>query len=120
MDCLKHILAGGYWNDSESWVQAGDNVLRILQTEAIIQQHLGWVPPQQVVLGMYPPGYVSWSFNVAQIHTHIGSIHLAGKAKNPPQPWIKILASTVITNPPVAEIHCQWRTGVTSVVTTSA
>ena len=48
-------------------------------------------------------------------HTHIGSIHLAGKAKNPPQPWIKTLAPTVITNLPVAEIHWQWQTGVTVV-----
>jgi hypothetical protein len=55
MDCLKHILAGDYWNEGENWVQAGDNVLRILQNKAIIQRHLGWVPPQQVVLGTYPP-----------------------------------------------------------------
>lgn len=48
-------------------------------------------------------------------YTLIGSIRLAGKAKNPPQPWIKTLASTVITNPPLAEAEVQWQTGVTVV-----
>jgi len=114
MDRLKHILAGGYWKEGKSWVQAGDNVLRVLQTEAIIQRHLGWVPPQQVVLGTYPPCVIQvQSIDMAQIHMHIGSIRLAGKAKNPPQPWIETLASMVITNPPVAEVR--WQTGVTVV-----
>ena len=32
LDCLKHILSGGYWHTKESeWVQAGDGVLRVLQ-----------------------------------------------------------------------------------------
>lgn len=59
MDRLKHILAGGYWKEGKSWVQAGDNVLRVLQMEAIIQRHLGWVPSQQVVLGTYPRCHLS-------------------------------------------------------------
>lgn len=116
MDHLKHILAGGYWKEGESWVQAGDNVLWILQTNAIIQWHLGWVLPQQVMLGMYPQAICHGLSSPVWMWlkcTHIGSIRLAGKAKNPPQPWIKTLASTVITNPPVAEIHWQWQTGVT-------
>ena len=54
MDRLKHILAGGFWKEGESWVQAGDNVLRVLRTETIVQCHLGWVPPQQVLLGTSP------------------------------------------------------------------
>jgi len=117
MDHLKHILAGGFWKEGESWIQAGDNVLQVLQTETIIQCHLGWVPPQQIVLGTSPTlSFPLSSSNQAQIciYYDIGSIHLASKVKNPPQPWVKTLTSMVIDNPPVAEV--KWQTGVTVIV----
>lgn len=53
MDRLKHILAGGYWRENDEWVHAGENVLRVLRSETIIQRHLGWVPPSQIVLGLF-------------------------------------------------------------------
>jgi hypothetical protein len=67
MDRLKHILAGGYWKGDEGWVRAGESVLQVLQTEIVIQRHLGWVPPQKVEFGIY-------FFHVTQM----GSLYLTG------------------------------------------
>jgi hypothetical protein len=46
MDCVKHILSGGYWKkDDGKWIQAGEKVQRLLHEEVFLQRHLGWVPP---------------------------------------------------------------------------
>jgi hypothetical protein len=44
MDCLKHILSGGYWETEDGWVCAGPKVRNVLHSDLFIQHHLGWVP----------------------------------------------------------------------------
>ncbi|TFK65723.1 hypothetical protein BDN72DRAFT_900421 [Pluteus cervinus] len=74
MDRLKHILSGGYWKHDGKWVQAGQDVQKILKSEPIIQRHLGWVPEH----GSEP-----------------GQIYLPGKSKLKICDWGHTLASTV-------------------------
>ncbi|KAJ7229581.1 hypothetical protein B0H12DRAFT_1029956 [Mycena haematopus] len=54
---VKHVLSGGYWWDShvKQWVQAGEAVLAVLQTDRSIQRHLGWVSPTVAVPGKVEP-----------------------------------------------------------------
>ncbi|KAJ7694479.1 hypothetical protein B0H14DRAFT_3100616 [Mycena olivaceomarginata] len=54
MDRLKHILCGGFWKQDNTWVQAASNVREVLQTMPIIQRHLGWAPPQKIIVAMPP------------------------------------------------------------------
>jgi hypothetical protein len=52
MDCVKHILSGGYWKkDDGKWIQAGEKVRRLLHEEVFLQRHLGWVPPHDTPYG---------------------------------------------------------------------
>jgi hypothetical protein len=53
MDCLKHILSGGYWKEGAEWVKASELVRHMLQSEPVIQCHLGWVPPTVITPGKY-------------------------------------------------------------------
>ncbi|KAJ7829680.1 hypothetical protein B0H14DRAFT_2593909 [Mycena olivaceomarginata] len=45
LDCVKHILRGGFWFQDGAWISAGKDVHRILRTTPIIQRHIGWAPP---------------------------------------------------------------------------
>jgi hypothetical protein len=45
MDRIKHMLSGGYWQVNGGWVQAGPNVLKVLEEDRFIQRHFGWVSP---------------------------------------------------------------------------
>jgi hypothetical protein len=55
MDRVKHLLSGGYWLGKESsrWIQAGDAVKELLQSDRVVQRHLGWVQPKA-----NPPAYM--------------------------------------------------------------
>ncbi|KAJ7752333.1 hypothetical protein B0H16DRAFT_1723687 [Mycena metata] len=66
MDCVKHILSGGFWKQGDGWVQAATNVRVVLQTMPIIQRHLGWAPQRKTVTG---------------------AMHFAAKKKSPPVSW---------------------------------
>ncbi|KAJ7193966.1 hypothetical protein GGX14DRAFT_378462 [Mycena pura] len=54
---VKHLLSGGYWWDShlKKWVQAGEAVLAVLQTDCGVQRHLGWVSPTVTLPGKVEP-----------------------------------------------------------------
>lgn len=51
MDCLKHVLSGGYWKEQDGWRCASEKVVSVLHTDSFIQRHLGWVPPTALPLG---------------------------------------------------------------------
>jgi hypothetical protein len=54
MDCVKHILSGGYWKKGDgTWIQAGEKVRRLLHEEVFVQRHLGWVPPRDTHYGKH-------------------------------------------------------------------
>jgi hypothetical protein len=55
MDRVKHLLSGGYWQDKTSgrWIQGGDMVQELLQSDRVVQRHLGWVQPKA-----NPPAYI--------------------------------------------------------------
>ncbi|THV06317.1 hypothetical protein K435DRAFT_645468 [Dendrothele bispora CBS 962.96] len=72
MDRLKHILSGGYWLHKGRWIQASHQVRHILKTDVVIQQHLGWVPPQKIELGTCS---IDWK------RTKASSVH-TGNAKS--------------------------------------
>ncbi|KAJ7733552.1 hypothetical protein DFH07DRAFT_780573 [Mycena maculata] len=57
MSRVKHLLSGGYWQDSPSkrWIQAGSAVQNLLQTDTVLQRHLGWVSPEKIVPGSIKP-----------------------------------------------------------------
>ncbi len=45
-DCVKHIVTGGYWQDSDGrCVRAGENVISAFRESPVLQQVLG-LPPQ--------------------------------------------------------------------------
>ncbi|KAH8112205.1 hypothetical protein DFH11DRAFT_1545899 [Phellopilus nigrolimitatus] len=72
MDRIKHIMSGGYWKEAGEWVQAGPEVIKLLQDNNIFQRHIGWVPK---------PSFKR------------GTITLKSKEKPPPQALIGILAA---------------------------
>lgn len=51
MDCVKHILSGGFWQQDGAWVQAGRSVRSVLHTQPVIQRHLGWAPARKTLPG---------------------------------------------------------------------
>ncbi|KAJ7618023.1 hypothetical protein FB45DRAFT_1103391 [Roridomyces roridus] len=56
MDRVKHVLCGGYWQaPSKAWIQAGDAVQDLLQTDVVLQRHLGWVSPAKIDPGSIKP-----------------------------------------------------------------
>ncbi|KAJ7192460.1 hypothetical protein GGX14DRAFT_305576, partial [Mycena pura] len=57
MDRVRHLLSGGYWWDihSQRWIRAGDAVLAVLQSDRVVQRHLGWVSPTVVAPGTVEP-----------------------------------------------------------------
>ncbi|KAJ3992048.1 hypothetical protein F5050DRAFT_1801905 [Lentinula boryana] len=48
---LKHIISGGYWVRNSHAECAGENVVALLHTTPILQQHLGWAPTRQLKPG---------------------------------------------------------------------
>ncbi|THU86209.1 hypothetical protein K435DRAFT_822219 [Dendrothele bispora CBS 962.96] len=80
MDRLKHILSGGYWLQDGEWVQASPRVQRILQVDPVIQQHLGWVPPQKVQFGKVTPLSEKKTISLEWVKTQASSVHPAVKA----------------------------------------
>ncbi|KAJ7170380.1 hypothetical protein C8R43DRAFT_944897 [Mycena crocata] len=54
MSRVKHLLSGGYWQDSLSkrWIQAGSAVQNLLQEDRVLQRHLGWVSAKKVDPGI--------------------------------------------------------------------
>ncbi|KAJ7259291.1 hypothetical protein C8J57DRAFT_1073183 [Mycena rebaudengoi] len=77
MDCLKHILSGGFWKQDGQWVCAGSNVRNVLKSMPIIQHHLGWTPPQKIVPG---------------------KMRLASMSKSPQISWKRTQATSAINN----------------------
>ncbi|THU81998.1 hypothetical protein K435DRAFT_823322 [Dendrothele bispora CBS 962.96] len=55
MDRLKHLLSGGYWFYKGEWIQSSPLVRRLLHTDVVIQQHLGWTPPPDIQYGKVIP-----------------------------------------------------------------
>ncbi|KDQ18850.1 hypothetical protein BOTBODRAFT_103023 [Botryobasidium botryosum FD-172 SS1] len=42
LDCIKHIMSGGYWpDDSGVWVQAGKDLLQLFSENDFIRQRFG-------------------------------------------------------------------------------
>ncbi|KAJ7509737.1 hypothetical protein B0H11DRAFT_1901131 [Mycena galericulata] len=78
---VKHFLSSGYWWDtpSKTWVQAGEGVLAVLQTDRTVQRHLGWVSPTVVVPGKVDPKplrknpAIEWHQSVAYKHWSAGN-----------------------------------------------
>ncbi|KAJ6563257.1 hypothetical protein B0H10DRAFT_2239490 [Mycena sp. CBHHK59/15] len=91
MDRVKHLLSGGYWWDSrlQQWVQAGEAVLAILQSDRVVQRHLGWVSPTVVSPGTVEPKplrknpAVQWQESAASNHWNISN----GTPPQPQSPW---------------------------------
>ncbi|KAJ3781108.1 hypothetical protein GGU10DRAFT_278178 [Lentinula aff. detonsa] len=48
---LKHIISGGYWVRNSRAECAGENVVALLHTTPILQQHLGWASTRQLKPG---------------------------------------------------------------------
>ncbi|KAK7012711.1 hypothetical protein R3P38DRAFT_3324066 [Favolaschia claudopus] len=56
MSRVKHLLSGGYWKDSHSnWINSGEAVKDALQTDIVLQRHLGWVSHKQINPGTITP-----------------------------------------------------------------
>lgn len=47
LDCVKHLLSGGYWPDTQSkvWSHAGAGISETLRSSPALQRHLGWTAP---------------------------------------------------------------------------
>lgn len=52
IDRMKHIISGGFWHQDGEWIQASASVQNVLLENSVIQEHLGWVPPQMHVPGL--------------------------------------------------------------------
>jgi hypothetical protein len=59
MDRIKHILSGGYWKQDGQWVCASEKVQQVLRSDEVIQRHMGWVPPRQILPGKVDTSIVS-------------------------------------------------------------
>jgi hypothetical protein len=106
MDRLKHILSGGFWKQDNAWVQAASNVREVLQTMPINQRHLGWTPPQKIIVGMFPlHNTVTCSEFVFR---RPGTMHFASKQKSPPIQW-KETQSASSSNAPASCHSVHWR-----------
>ncbi|KAJ7302618.1 hypothetical protein DFH08DRAFT_641770, partial [Mycena albidolilacea] len=106
MDRLKHILSGGFWKQDNTWVQAASNVREVLQTMPIIQRHLGWAPPQKIIVGMFP-------LHNTVTHSEFvfpwpGTMRFASKQKSPPIRW-KETQSASSSNAPASCRSVHWR-----------
>ncbi|KAK7029080.1 hypothetical protein R3P38DRAFT_2525048 [Favolaschia claudopus] len=56
MSRVKHLLSGGFWEESPSkWTQSGSAVQETLQSDIVLQRHLGWVSPRQLIPGTVTP-----------------------------------------------------------------
>ncbi|KAJ6583705.1 hypothetical protein B0H10DRAFT_1833406, partial [Mycena sp. CBHHK59/15] len=92
MDRVKHILSGGFWKQGDEWLCAGSNVQSVLKTMPIIQRHLGWVPPRELVPGKMP---------------------LAAKSKSPAMKWKDTHHTS--SGDPVVFNSVPWRSAISVV-----
>ncbi|THU93011.1 hypothetical protein K435DRAFT_671003 [Dendrothele bispora CBS 962.96] len=76
MDRIKHLLSGGYWIYKNEWIQASRLVRRLLRSDVVIQQHLGWTPPPDIQYGKVIPLSKPKSTAVNWRQTHASSVCL--------------------------------------------
>ncbi|KAF7293432.1 FAD-binding-3 domain-containing protein [Mycena indigotica] len=90
---VRHILCGGYWLDVQqgAWVQAGEDVLRVLRDDPVFQRHLGWTPPKPIVGGQ---------------------TRLASEKKQPPIRWAETRAAALSGTNTIdcqPDLESEWR-----------
>ncbi|KAK6971497.1 hypothetical protein R3P38DRAFT_3336712 [Favolaschia claudopus] len=78
MGRVKHLLSGGFWEESPGkWTQSGVAVQETLQTGAILQRHLGWVPQRKSKYGTIVPlslkrkPPIKWKDSAAACHSNL-------------------------------------------------
>jgi len=53
MDRFKHIVCGGFWQDSAGdWIQASKDIRDFFLSERKLQEQLGWIDPKLAPIGM--------------------------------------------------------------------
>ncbi|KAH6867358.1 hypothetical protein BKA70DRAFT_1133414, partial [Coprinopsis sp. MPI-PUGE-AT-0042] len=99
MDCVRHLISGGYWKTDDGWIQARPKVLEVLKTDTVKQRHLGWAPLLKV---------------------NHGAVTLKGLEKNPAREWLstacaqgEIISTDINDGPPNSSL---WRTGKSMVM----
>ncbi|KAJ3889502.1 hypothetical protein GG344DRAFT_51437 [Lentinula edodes] len=78
LECVKHLVSGGYWCNSEGrWVQAGNEVRLLLRQTPIFQKHLGWSPKPEWV-----PGFIKRVLRAKTVLKSLSEMEIPG-AYNP-------------------------------------
>lgn len=68
MDCMKHLLSGGFWEEDGCWIQAGKAVQMLLQQNPVLQHHLGWVPAITYTPGKHQSFWFMSLTNISILH----------------------------------------------------
>jgi hypothetical protein len=90
MDCLKHMLSGGYWEEDDQWISAGRKVRLILHQDPFIQHHLGWAPFKKPAVGMECS---FWTHKLVSDYISLANVQSKPKSKFPATQWTETTAS---------------------------
>lgn len=117
MDTMKHIISGGYWKQGGEWVHAAPSVVALLHHEVVLQQHLGWVPPQKTHAGVSTCTKSVVTIMASNLkRTFEGLIRAEGKRKASARPWGETKASLHLPVDVHRSQQCRkvnWRSGIT-------
>jgi hypothetical protein len=82
---IKHLLSGGFWRDKDSkmYVQAGEAVRGLFESDKTLRRRLGWSQTPGPVPGMYT-SQVTHRFSYSdRVASNIGSVKLIPVKKQP-------------------------------------
>lgn len=82
---IKHMLSGGFWRDKDSkaYIQAGEAVRRLFESDGTLRCHLGWSQMPELVPGTFTSMSNSVFFHPDPMTLNVGSVKLIPSKKQP-------------------------------------